>query len=83
MSSSLVLPPDLTAKLNARIESGAASDEIDALRSAFEALEQADAAKLEAVRAKIGRALDDPRPSVAADVAFDRVEVVMAALARA
>jgi antitoxin ParD1/3/4 len=82
MSDVLVLPPDLAAKVQARIDSGASADEVDALRAAFEALEASDAAKLEALRAKIARALADPRPSVPADEAFDRVSAALAAYKR-
>jgi hypothetical protein len=52
------------------------------LRAALDALEAQDAARLEAVRAKLGRAIDDPRPSVSADEAFDRIEAALASRTR-
>jgi antitoxin ParD1/3/4 len=73
------LPPDVQAKVDARIESGAESNAIDVVRAALEALERDEATKLAAVRAKIERSLADPRPSVGADEAFDRVEAALAA----
>jgi antitoxin ParD1/3/4 len=82
MSKALTLPPDLVAKVEERIASGAAADAVDVVRAGLEALDAADAAKLEAVRAKIARALDDPRPSVPAEEAFDRVDALLDALAR-
>lgn len=81
MGNSLTLPPDLAAKVQARIDSGAASDAVDVVRAGLEALEAAeDDSKLEAVRSKIARALADPKPSVAADDVFARVDAVLRAV---
>ena len=82
MSSTVTLPPDLAAKVDARIASGAADDAVDVVRAGIEALEAADAAKLDALRAKVARALADPRPSVPADEVFDRTNALLDALAR-
>ncbi len=82
MSETVILPPDLAAKVRERIESGAADDAIDVVRAGLEALEASDLAKLDAIRAKIARSLDDPRPSVPIDEAFDRVKALLAAYAR-
>jgi hypothetical protein len=43
---------------------------VDVVRAGLEAIEKADAEKLEAVRAKIARALKDPRPSLPSDEVF-------------
>jgi len=74
MSNSLTLPPDLAAKVQAHIDSGAAADAVEVVRAGLEALEAAEVAKLEAVRSKIAKSLADPRPSVPADEVFARVE---------
>ena len=79
--SLISLPPDLQAKIDARIESGAAADAIDVVRAGLEALERSDVEKLEAVRAKIKRAIEDPRPSAPADEVFDRIEAAIISLA--
>ena len=82
MNNSLTLPPDLAAKVQSHIDSGAAADPIGVVRASLQALEAAEAAKLAAVRAKIARALDDPRPSVPAEQVFRRVEELIDALER-
>jgi antitoxin ParD1/3/4 len=83
MTSHVVnLPPDLQAKVEDRIASGAAADAVDVVRAGLEALDAADAAKLEAVRAKVARALADPRPSIPAEEAFGRVDALLDSLAR-
>ena len=74
MSNSLTLPPDLAAKVQAHIDSGAAANAVDVVRAGLEALEAAEVAKLEAVRSKIAHAPADPRPSASADDVFARVE---------
>jgi antitoxin ParD1/3/4 len=74
MSNSLTLPPDLAAKVQAHIDSGAAADAVDVVRAGLEALEAAEIAKLDAVRSKVAKALADPRPSIPADDVFARVE---------
>ena len=83
MTNPLDLPPDLVAKLDARVASGAAADAIEVVRDGLAALEAEDSRKLEAVRAKIARALSDPRSSTPANEAFDRIDRVLEALDRA
>ncbi len=78
----LTLPPDLIAKLDERVASGAAASVVDVVRDGLAALELEDARKLDALRAKISRSLDDPRPSIPADVVFDNVEKLLASLKR-
>ncbi|QGZ96417.1 ribbon-helix-helix domain-containing protein [Terricaulis silvestris] len=82
MSNSLTLPPDLAAKVQAHIDSGAATDPIEVVRAGLDALEAAEAAKLDAVRAKLARAMNDPRPSAPADDVFSRVEALINAAAK-
>lgn len=82
MADTLILPPDLAAKLQAHIDAGGASDPVEVVRAGLDALEAAEAAKLEAVRAKIARSLADSRPSIAADDAFGRVEAMIEELGR-
>ena len=82
MSESVILPPDLAAKVKQRIDSGAAADAVEVVRAGLEALDAAEEAKLAAARAKIERALADPRPSIPADEAFDRVERLLDALGK-
>lgn len=77
MAILIELPPDLAAKLKARVDSGESTDVIETLR---EALGAQDAAKLATVRAKVARSLNDPRPSIPADEVFDRVEAAVKAL---
>ncbi len=82
MANSLTLPPDLAAKVQARIDSGAANDAVEVLRAGIDALEAADAVKLEAVRARVARALADPRASTPSEQAFDRIDALLNALDR-
>jgi antitoxin ParD1/3/4 len=77
------LPPDLAAKVEERIASGASVDAVGVVRDGLAALEAEDARKLEAVRDKIARAIADPRPSIPADEVFDRVQAVIAAIGKA
>ena len=76
----LDLPPDLAAKVQERIDNGEGASAEDVLRAGMAALDAEDARKFEALKAKIARALADPRPSVPADEAFDRVETLVRAL---
>jgi len=80
MTLLIELPPDLAAKLKARVDSGESTDVIETLREALDAPEAQDGANLAAVRAKVARSLNDPRPSIPADDVFDRVEAAVKAL---
>jgi len=84
MSSKAVieLPPDLVARIDARVASGASSDPVAAIREGLTALDSEDAKRLEAIRRKIASALADPSPSVPAAVAFDRVTDYLKSLPR-
>jgi len=82
MSASITLPPDLAAKVQAHIDSGAAADAVGVVRAGMDALEAAEAAKLDALRAKVARALADPRPSTPMEDVFARVEGLIAPRAR-
>jgi antitoxin ParD1/3/4 len=76
----LLLPPDIAAKLDARVADGEAENPIEVVRAALSALESEEARKLEAVRAKIARSLADPRPSIPAEMVFDRVDQLIDSL---
>jgi antitoxin ParD1/3/4 len=82
MTKTVDLPADVAAKLDERVASGAAADAVDAIRAGLAALEAEEARKLEAARAKVARALSDPRPSVPADEVFDRVDSLIRSLER-
>lgn len=77
----LTLPADLAAKLDDRVAKGEARDAVEVVRQALAALAAADdAKKLDAVRAKIARALSDSRPSIPAGVVFDRLDQLLDSL---
>jgi antitoxin ParD1/3/4 len=78
----LTLPPDLAAKLDARVASGAAASAVDVVRDGLAALEAEDVRKLDALRAKIARALADPRPPIPADAVFDSIDELLDSLKR-
>lgn len=78
----LEIPSDLAAKLEERVAAGAADDAVAVIRDGLAALEAEDERKLRAVRAKIEHAISDPRPSVPANEAFDRVERLLSELGR-
>jgi antitoxin ParD1/3/4 len=80
--TTITLPPDIKAKVEARIASGAASDAAEVIRSGLEALEAAEQAKLAALRAKIDKAISDPRPSIPAKETLDRVDAALEAFLR-
>jgi Arc/MetJ-type ribon-helix-helix transcriptional regulator len=76
------LPPDLAARIEARVASGASSDPVEAIREGLEALESEDVRRLDTIRQRIAAALADPAPSVSADEAFDRVANYLKSLPR-
>ena len=76
----LTLPSDLAAQLDARVANGEADCAVDVVRAALAALEAEETRKLEAVRAKIARSLADPRPPVAADAVFERIDQMLESL---
>lgn len=74
----ITLPPELAARLDERIASGAAEDAVAVVRDGLAALEAEDARRLAAIRAKVERAMSDPRPSSEAADVFARVERALA-----
>ncbi|MEX6504795.1 type II toxin-antitoxin system ParD family antitoxin [Jiella sp. M17.18] len=70
----VTLPDDLMREIAVAVESGnvATADELveQALTAYFE---QDRERRLEGIRARVRRALDDPRPSVPSDEAFARI----------
>jgi len=73
MSNALTLPPDLAAKVQAHVDSGAAADAVEVVRAGLAALEASEAAKLETVRAKLSASLADPREAAPMDDVIERV----------
>lgn len=82
MAKTLTLSEDLAAELEARVAKGAASSTEDLVRAGLQALDAEDARRLEAVRAKLKQAIDDPRPSLPAKEVFERVHMMIDALER-
>jgi antitoxin ParD1/3/4 len=78
----LSLPSDIAAELEARVAHGEAATVADVLRAALAALEAEESRKLDALREKIAKSFADPRPSVAADEVFDRVDRMLDSLKR-
>jgi antitoxin ParD1/3/4 len=78
MANTLTLPPDLAAKVQAHVDSGAAADAVEVVRAGLEALEAAETSKLAALRAKLSQAIADPSPSSSSEDVFARVEAVLA-----
>jgi antitoxin ParD1/3/4 len=60
--------------LDARVESGDYESASEVVRAALRALDREEATLNEIMKAKIREALDDPRPPVAIDDVFDRLE---------
>ncbi|MBB3659567.1 antitoxin ParD1/3/4 [Rhizobium sp. BK650] len=60
--------------VDARVESGAYGSASEVLRAALRALDREEDAINEIMKQKIRDALDDPRPDVDAETAFDRIE---------
>mgnify|MGYP000384719870 CR=1 FL=1 len=78
MASTVTLPPDLAAKVQAHVDSGAAASAVDVVRAGLEALEAAEAAKLETIRSKLASSLADPADSIPSEDVFARVEALLA-----
>lgn len=77
MTKTIDLPEDLAAKVEERIASGAATTPADVVRAGLEALDAEDSRKLEALRAKVDRALSDPRPARPAEEVLSKVEALV------
>lgn len=74
---SITLPEEMVAIIKSRVESGRYASTSEVLREAMRNWmrdEEEHSERLAAVRARIARALDDPRPSIPFDEAFARLE---------
>jgi antitoxin ParD1/3/4 len=60
--------------LDARLASGRYDSASEVMRAALRALDREDEALNAVMKARIQEALDDPRPSIAAEDVFDRIE---------
>ena len=65
---------ELQERVDARVKSGAYSSASEVVRAGLRALDREEEALDEMLRKKIQESLDDPRPSIPADQAFERLE---------
>lgn len=73
---------DLQERVDARVQSGLYASASEVLRAAMRALDREDAMLDEVLRRKVEAALDDPRPSLAAEDVFADLRAHHAALQR-
>lgn len=74
---SISLPGDMVQALKAKVSSGAYGSTSEVVRAALRLLQQQEeehAARLDAIRARIHNSLNDARPDVGIDEAFERIE---------
>jgi len=76
----MTLPPDVAARIDARVANGEADSPEEVVRAALAALDAEDARKLEAVRAKVARSLADQRPSIPAEEVFAKIDALIESL---
>jgi antitoxin ParD1/3/4 len=74
---SITLPPEMVAVIKQQVDAGRYASVSEVLRQAMRSWmreEEEHAERLAAVRARLTRSLDDPRPAVALDDAMERLE---------
>jgi antitoxin ParD1/3/4 len=74
---SITIPPDMLRAIRESVEAGEYASTSEALRDAVRVWQRQrteDAERLAAIRTRVRRSLDDPRPSIPLDEAFDRIE---------
>jgi antitoxin ParD1/3/4 len=74
---SITLTSDMLRTIRESVEAGEYASTSEALRDAVRAWQRQrseDAERLTAIRARVRRSLEDPRPSVPLEEAFDRIE---------
>src|SRR6266851_5468880 len=74
---SITMPPDMLRAIRESVEAGEYASTSEALRDAVRVWQRQrmeDAERLTAIRTRVRRSLDDPRPSIPLDEAFDRIE---------
>ncbi|HAH11554.1 MAG TPA: type II toxin-antitoxin system ParD family antitoxin [Alphaproteobacteria bacterium] len=79
-SDPVTLSSAIASKLKTRVKSGQFANLNEAMREAVAALEREESAKLEWLREKIKRSLDDPRPSVPAEEVFAEMDARIATI---
>jgi antitoxin ParD1/3/4 len=79
---SITMTPEMMRVIRKSVESGEFASTSEVLRDALRAWQRERserAERLAAIRTRIRRSLDDPRPPVPIDEAFDRIEKLHAA----
>jgi antitoxin ParD1/3/4 len=79
---SITLTYDMVRTIRDSVESGEYASTSEVLRDAMRVWQRQrreDAGRLAAIRARIGRSFDDPRPPVPLEEAFGRIEKLHAA----
>jgi antitoxin ParD1/3/4 len=74
---SVTMPPDMLRAIRESVDAGEYASTSEALRDAVRVWQRQrleDAERLAAIRARVRRSLDDPRPSIPLDEAFDCIE---------
>jgi antitoxin ParD1/3/4 len=74
---SVTMTPDMLRAIRESVEAGEYASTSEALRDAVRVWQRQrseNAERLTAIRTRVRRSLDDPRPSVPLDEAFDRIE---------
>src|ERR1700720_1570720 len=74
---SITMTPDMLRAIRESVEAGEYASTSEALRDAVRVWQRQrmeDAERLTAIRTRVRRSLDDPRPSIPLDDAFDRIE---------
>jgi antitoxin ParD1/3/4 len=74
---SITITPDMLRTIRESVAAGEFASNSEALRDAVRVWQRQrieDAERLAAIRARVRRAIDDPRPSVPIEKAFDRIE---------
>jgi antitoxin ParD1/3/4 len=74
---SITMTPDMLRAIRESVEAGEYASTSEALRDAVRVWQRQrmeDAERLTATRTRVRRSLDDPRPSIPLDEAFDRIE---------
>jgi antitoxin ParD1/3/4 len=79
---SITLTPDMLRAIRESVASGEYASTSEAMRDAVRVWQRQrleDAERLAAIRARVRRSLDDPRPDVPLEEAFERIERLHAA----
>lgn len=72
----VTLPKDVAKMIRRKVDQGGYRSDEDVIREGLRLLQERDALEeqeIASIRAKIGESLDDPRPTVPAEEAFDKL----------